>query len=140
MKKIIFFIALGLLTSCSVKKKVLSQKTETNVSVVRRDTVVVNSELDEIELTVQDTLQPITVTFLSESRPPVTKTFTNVKSVKLSKKISNEFRVIDQKTDMDRTEVQKQRDVEKNNYLWPVLIIAGIWLLSRLKLRKLIGI
>lgn len=140
MKKIIFFIALGLLTSCSVKKKVLSQKTETNVSVVRRDTVVVNSELDEIELTVQDTLQPITITFVSDSRPPVTKTFTNVKSVKLSKKISNEIRVTDQKINTKQTEVLKQRDVKKNNYLWVIFIIAGIWLLSRLKLRKLIGI
>ena len=136
MRYILILVAIALLSSCSVKKKVLSQKTETSVSVDRRDTVVVNSELNQIEVVVQDTLKPVTITFVSESRPPITKTFTNVKSVKLSNKVAKELRVTDQKIKLDQTEVQKQRDVKKNNYLWVVLIIAGIWLLSRLRLPR----
>lgn len=135
MRYILIVCLIALLSSCSVKKKVVSQKKETTVTVERRDTVVVNSELNQIEVIVQDTLKPVSITFVSPSRKPITKTFTNVRSVKLSKKTSNEVRVTDQTVETSRSEVLKQRDVRKNNYLWPVLILAGIWLLSRLKVR-----
>lgn len=136
MRYILTGLFIVLLSSCSVKKKVVSQKKETSVTVERRDTVVVNSELNQIEVVVQDTLKPVSITFVSPSRPPVTKTFTNVKSVKLSKKLSNEFRITDQTVETAQSEVVKQRDVQKNNYLWPILILAGIWLLSRLRLQR----
>lgn len=136
MRYILAVLLIALLGSCSVKKKVVSQKKETTVTVERRDTVVVNSELNQIEVVVQDTLKPVSITFVSPSRPPVTKTFTNVRSVRLSKKLSNEVRVTDQTVETVQSEVTKQRDVQKNNYLWPILILAGIWLLSRLRLQR----
>lgn len=135
MRYILIVLLIALLSSCSVKKKVVSQKKETTVTVERRDTVVVNSELNQIEVIVQDTLKPVSITFISKSRAPVTKTFTNVRSVKLSNRKSNEVRVTDQTVETTQSEVKKERDVQKNNYLWPVLILAGIWLLSRLKVR-----
>jgi hypothetical protein len=136
MRYILTGLLIVLLSSCSVKKKVVSQKKETSVTVERRDTVVVNSEMNQIEVVVQDTLKPVSITFVSPSRPPVTKTFTNVRSVKLSKKTSNEVRVTDQTVESTVSEVLKQRDVQKNNYLWAILILAGIWLLSTLRLRR----
>lgn len=136
MRYILIVLLIALLSSCSVKKKVVSQKKETTVTIERRDTVVVNSELNQIEVIVQDTLKPVSITFVSESRAPVTKTFTNVRSVKLSNRKSNEVRVTDQTVETTQSEVKKERDVQKNNYLWPVLILAGIWLLSRLKVRE----
>lgn len=125
-----------LLSSCSVKKKVLSQKTDTTVTVKRRDTVVVNSQLDEVEVEVQDTDQPVTVKFVSENRPPVTRTFTNVKSVKISNKLSREVSLIDQDIKTEERRVEKSRDVDKNNYLWAVLIVAVIWLSSMFRFRR----
>jgi len=129
-------VMLLLLSSCSVKKKVLSQKTDTTVTVKRRDTVVVNSQLDEVEVEVQDTDQPVTVKFVSENRPPVTRTFTNVKSVKISNKLSREVSLIDQDIKTEERRVEKSRDVDKNNYLWAVLIVAVIWLSSMFRFRR----
>lgn len=130
-------VMLLLLSSCSVKKKVLSQKTDTTVTVSRRDTVVVNSQLEEVEIVVQDTTQPVTVKFVSENRAPVTKTFTNVRSVKLSNKLSREVSITDQDIKTEELRVEKSRDVEKNNYLWPILIVVGlIWLSSMFRYRR----
>lgn len=130
-------VMLLLLSSCSVKKKVLSQKTDTTVTVSRRDTVVVNSQLEEVEIVVQDTTQPVTVKFVSDNRAPVTKTFTNVRSVKLSNKLSSEVSITDQDIKTEERKVEKSRDVEKNNYLWPILIVVGlIWLSSMFRYRR----
>ena len=129
-------VMLLLLSSCSVKKKVLSQKTDTTVTVSRRDTVVVNSQLEQVEVIVQDTTQPITVKFVSDNRAPVTKTFTNVRSVKISNKLSREVSITDQDIKTEERKVEKSRDVEKNNYLWAVLIVAVIWLSSMFRLRR----
>ena len=129
-------VMLLLLSSCSVKKKVLSQKTDTTVTVSRRDTVVVNSQLEQVEVIVQDTTQPITVKFVSDNRPPVTKTFTNVRSVKISNKLSREVSITDQDIKTEERKVEKSRDVDKNNYLWAVLIVAVIWLSSMFRLRR----
>lgn len=129
-------VMLLLLSSCSVKKKVLSERTDTTVTVSRRDTVVVNSQLEEVEIVVQDTTQPVTVKFVSENRAPVTKTFTNVRSVKLSNKLSREVSITDQDIKTEERRVEKVRDVEKNNYLWPILIVVAlIWLSSTFRLR-----
>ena len=129
-------VMLLLLSSCSVKKKVLSQKTDTTVTVSRRDTVVVNSQLEQVEIVVQDTTQPVIVKFVSENRPPVTKTFTNVRSVKLSNKLSREVSITDQDIKTEELRVEKSRDVEKNNYLWPILIVVAlIWLSSMFRYR-----
>lgn len=136
MRYILVLVTFLLLSSCSVKKKVLSQKTDTTVTVKRRDTVVVNSQLDEIEVIVQDTTQPVTVKFVSENRPPVTKTFTNVKSVKISNKLSREVSITDQDIKTEERKVEKTRDVEKNNYLWPILIVAVIWLSSTFRFKR----
>jgi hypothetical protein len=129
-------VMLLLLSSCSVKKKVLSQKTDTTVTVKRRDTVVVNSQLEQVEVIVQDTTQPITVKFVSDNRAPVTKTFTNVRSVKISNKLSREVSITDQDIKTEERKVEKSRDVDKNNYLWAVLIVAVIWLSSMFRLRR----
>lgn len=130
-------VMLLLLSSCSVKKKVLSQKTDTTVTVSRRDTVVVNSQLEQVEVIVQDTTQPITVKFVSDNRAPVTKTFTNVRSVKISNKLSREVSITDQDIKTEERKVEKSRDVEKNNYLWPILIVVAlIWLSSMFRLRR----
>jgi hypothetical protein len=129
-------VMLLLLSSCSVKKKVLSQKTDTTVTVKRRDTVVVNSQLEQVEIIVQDTTQPITVKFVSDNRAPVTKTFTNVRSVKISNKLSREVSITDQDIKTEERKVEKSRDVDKNNYLWAVLIVAVIWLSSMFRLRR----
>jgi hypothetical protein len=130
-------VMLLLLSSCSVKKKVLSQKTDTTVTVSRRDTVVVNSQLEQVEIVVQDTTQPVIVKFVSENRPPVTKTFTNVRSVKLSNKLSREVSITDQDIKTEERKVDKSRDVEKNNYLWPILIVVAlIWLSSMFRYRE----
>ena len=129
-------VMLLLLSSCSVKKKVLSQKTDTTVTVKRRDTVVVNSQLEQVEVVVQDTTQPITVKFVSDNRAPVTKTFTNVRSVKISNKLSREVSITDQDIKTEERKVEKSRDVDKNNYLWAVLIVAVIWLSSMFRLRR----
>ena len=129
-------VMLLLLSSCSVKKKVLSQKTDTTVTVSRRDTVVVNSQLEQVEIIVQDTTQPITVKFVSDNRAPVTKTFTNVRSVKISNKLSREVSITDQDIKTEERKVEKSRDVDKNNYLWAVLIVAVIWLSSMFRLRR----
>lgn len=129
-------VMLLLLSSCSVKKNVVSQKTDTTVTVSRRDTVVVNSQLEEVELFVQDTTQPVTVKFVSDNRAPVTKTFTNVRSVKLSNKLSREVSITDQDIKTEERRVEKVRDVEKNNYLWPILIVVAlIWLSSTFRYR-----
>ena len=137
MRYALVLVTFLLLSSCSVKKKVLSQKTDTTVTVSRRDTVVVNSQLDEIEVVVQDTTQPVTVKFVSENRPPVTKTFTNVRSVKISNKLSREVSITDQNIKTEEQKVEKQRDVEKNNYLWPILIVVAlIWLSSMFRFRR----
>jgi hypothetical protein len=137
MRYALVLVTFLLLSSCSVKKKVLSQKTDTTVTVKRRDTVVVNSQLDEIEVVVQDTTQPVTVKFVSENRPPVTKTFTNVRSVKISNKLSREVSITDQNIKTEEQKVEKQRDVEKNNYLWPILIVVAlIWLSSMFRFRR----
>jgi hypothetical protein len=129
-------VMLLLLSSCSVKKKVLSQKTDTTVTVKRRDTVVVNSQLEQVEVVVQDTTQPIIVKFVSDNRAPVTKTFTNVRSVKISNKLSREVSITDQDIKTEERKVEKSRDVDKNNYLWAVLIVAVIWLSSMFRLRR----
>jgi hypothetical protein len=136
MRYALVMILLLFTSSCSVKKKVLSQKTETTVSVKRRDTVVVNSQVDQLEFFVQDTTQPVTVKIVDGSRPPVTRTFTNVKSVKLTNKLSREVSFTDQDIKTEERKVEKSRDVEKNNYLWPILIVALLWLSSTFRYRK----
>lgn len=132
----IYIVVLSLtMASCSVKKKVHTVEQQTTVSVERRDTVVVNSETDDIEVFVQDTLKPIVVEING-----VVKTFTNVKAVRIRKKIAEEVKISSEKVVIDEQVVEKKKDVARNNYLWVVLIIAIIWLSSRLKLRRLIGL
>lgn len=132
----IYIVVLSLtMASCSVKKKVHTVEQQTTVSVERRDTVVVNSETDDIEVFVQDTLKPIVVEING-----VVRTFTNVKAVRIRKKIAEEVKISSEKVVIDEQVVEKKKDVARNNYLWVVLIIAIIWLSSRLKLRRLIGL
>lgn len=128
-------VLLILLSSCSVKKKVHTVQQQTTVSVERRDTVVVNSETDDIEVFVQDTLKPIVVEING-----VVKTFTNAKAVRIRKKVFEEVKITEEKVVSEQQVVEKKKDVDRNNYLWVVLIIAVIWLSSRLKLRRLIGL